>query len=270
MIEITSLQNEKIKKIVKLRDRNKRDKEDLFVIEGYREIIRAFNSNVELESFFYSPELFLGENEDKLISQIENKKIETFKCTKEVFQKISYRDRPDGLIAIAKKRELGIDALKKILEKKKSPFLVIAESIEKPGNLGTILRSSDGAGVDAVIICDPKTDIFNPNVIRASIGTLFTQPVIVADADETIALLKEMGVQIVSTTPHTDKMYSDADLKKGIAIVVGTEQYGLSETWLKLADIKIKIPMYGIADSLNVGAATTIVLYEAVRQRKLS
>ena len=155
----------------------------------------------------------------------------------------------------------------KDLKLKPQPFLVIAESIEKPGNLGTILRSADAAGVDAVIVCDPTTDIHNPNVVRSSVGTLFTVPIVEADSGETLRFLKERGIAIVAATPSAKAEYTRVSLNGPVAIAVGTEQYGLSESWMKQADIQVRIPMFGVADSLNVASATTLVLYEVVRQR---
>ena len=145
---------------------------------------------------------------------------------------------------------------------------MVAESVEKPGNLGTILRSADAAGVDAVIVCDERTDINNPNVVRASTGTLFSLPVVTATSDETMKWLKALNVQTIAASPHATSEYTGIDLTRGIAFVVGSEQYGLSEAWMKNADIQVRIPMLGQADSLNVSAATTILLYEVVRQRR--
>jgi TrmH family RNA methyltransferase len=145
---------------------------------------------------------------------------------------------------------------------------VVAEAIEKPGNLGTILRSADGVGADGVIVCDRCTDIYNPNVVRASVGTLFTRPVIEASGDEVIAWLKEERIQIVAATPSATVHFTQAPLSGDVAIVVGTEQLGLSQKWLDAADICVKIPMEGVADSLNVAMATTLLLYEALRQRQ--
>lgn len=264
---ITSLQNPQIKEVKKLRNRKERKETDLFLIEGYSELYRAFHSGENIYTLFFCEELFLKDNEYDLISKIQKSGGLVLPCLKNVFEKIAYRDRPDGLLAVAKQNHRTLDDLKEIIEKAKNPFLLVAEHIEKPGNLGTILRSCDGVGVDAAIVCDPCTDIFNPNVVRASIGSLFTQPVIEANEDEVIKLLKENNIKIVATTPHTDNLYSDQDLSGPIAVVVGTEQYGLSKKWLENADINVKIPMKGIADSLNVGAATTIMLYEALRQR---
>lgn len=269
-IKITSSKNEKIKKIVKLKDKNKREKYSLFLIEGYREILRAVDADIEIESLFICPSLFLKNNENKLIEKIREDNIPIYDCLEDIFKKISYRDRPDGLIAIAKQFNNDLESLKTIIKNKKNPFLVILEGIEKPGNLGTILRTSDAAGVDAVIVADPMTDIFNPNVVRASIGTLFTVPIFVSDSEKILKLLKENNIQIVATTPSAKTIYTDANLNKPIAIAFGTEQLGLSKIWMENSDILLKIPMLGIADSLNVAAATTILLYEAVRQRKFS
>lgn len=260
-MKITSLQNSKVKEAVRLRDRRPREESGLFLIEGYRELKRAVDAGRKISSIFYCSEFFLGENERDLIQKAQCEELE---CTKEVFEKISYRDRPDGLLAIAPQLHLSLDQLK--LER--IPFLVVAEGIEKPGNLGTILRSCDAAGVDGVIVSDPTTDIHNPNVVRSSVGTLFTLPVLEADSEKTLQFLKKNQIAIVAATPHAKLEYTQADLKVPLAIVVGTEQYGLSENWMKQADISVRIPMFGIADSLNVASATTLLLYEVVRQRR--
>ncbi|MBS0626560.1 MAG: RNA methyltransferase [Verrucomicrobia bacterium] len=262
MYKITSLQNPRIKDAVKLRERRERDKTDLFLIEGYRELKRAIDAGRKVQSIFYCPELFLGSNERQLLEQSG---ADLVHCTEEVFAKVSYRDRPDGLLGIAPQMHLTLDDLKL----KKNPFLVIAESIEKPGNLGTILRSCDAAGVDAVIVCDPTTDIHNPNVVRSSVGTLFTLPVLEAEGAKTLAFLKERGISIVAATPHAKEEFTRVDLSGPVAIAVGTEQYGLSEAWMKEADLSVQIPMFGVADSLNVASATTLMLYEVVRQRRV-
>jgi TrmH family RNA methyltransferase len=256
---ITSLQNPKIKEVVKLRDRRPREESGLFIIEGYRELKRALDAGRQVQTLFFCPDLFLGSNERALIAQCKM----AIECTREVFAKISYRDRPDGLLAVAPQFHLKLTDLKL----KANPFIVVAESIEKPGNLGTILRSCDAAGVDAVIVCDPTTDIHNPNVVRSSVGTLFTLPVLEASADETFAFLKQHNIAIVAATPHAKLEFTQADFKVPLAIVVGTEQYGLTENWMKNANITVRIPMFGVADSLNVASATTLMLYEVIRQR---
>ena len=264
MLKILSLQNARIKEVVKLRDRRPREERGLFIIEGYRELKRALDAGRKVQTLFYCPTLFLGSNERELIQQANTEVIE---CSEEVFAKISYRDRPDGLLALAPQVHLTLSDLEQLLTTKKNPFLVVAESIEKPGNLGTILRSCDAAGVDAVIVCDPTTDIHNPNVVRSSVGTLFTLPVIEASAQETLQFLKTKQIAVVAATPHAKIEFTQANCKVPLAIVVGTEQYGLTENWMKAADIAVRIPMFGVADSLNVASATTLLLYEVVRQR---
>jgi TrmH family RNA methyltransferase len=187
-----------------------------------------------------------------------------------VFRKISYRDRPDGLLAIAPQRHQHLDALEQRLRGRANPFLVIAEAIEKPGNLGTILRSSDAVGLDALLVCDACTDIFNPNVVRASVGTLFTVPVIECTSEAAIPWLKARKIALLAATPQATSDYTRVDLTVPLAIAVGTEQLGLSERWMQAADLQVRIPMRGVADSLNVAMATTLLLYEVLRQREAS
>ncbi len=261
MGEITSVQNPKIKQIARLRERRERDKTGRFLIEGYREILRAEQGGQPIEKIFYCPALYLGSNEEALIKKLH---AESFSCSKEVFKKISYRDRPDGLIAVAKQVPKTLDDL----TPPKNALYIIAEAIEKPGNLGTILRSADAAGATGVIVCDRCTDIYNPNVIRASVGTLFTLPVVETTSDALFTWLKTHGIAIVAATPSAEKEFTEVDLTLPVAIAVGTEQLGLSDRWMRRADVKLKIPMLGICDSLNVATATTLLLYEAVRQRK--
>jgi len=260
---ISSLQNPKIKHVIHLRDRHEREKTQQFIIEGYREILRAADAKRRIDQLFICPELFLGSNENALITRIAQQGAKVVPCTEKVFQKISYRDRPDGLIAIAPQTHLTLQQL----NPSANPFFIVAEAIEKPGNLGTILRSSDAVGLDGLILCDRCTDIHNPNVVRASVGTLFTVPVIEATSEETIAYLKRNNIAILAATPSATEEFTTVDMTKPLAIAVGTEQLGLSEKWLKEADILVRIPMNGVADSLNVAMATTLLLYEALRQR---
>jgi len=261
--QITSLTNPRVKNVVKLRQRSHRDDLGKMLIEGFREISRALDNNHPLDEILYCEKLFQGENNRTLLERGTKAGARLISCSAPVFKKMSYRDRPDGLLAVAPQVNRSLNQL----ELSPSPFIVIAEAIEKPGNLGTILRSSDAAGVDAVIVCDRCTDINNPNVVRASVGTIFSLPVVETTSSEAIAWLKSNNIQSVATTPHTDNLYSDVNLKCGVAVVVGTEQYGLSDTWLNASEIKVRIPMLGQADSLNVASATTILLYEVVRQR---
>lgn len=262
---ITSLQNPRVKQLVHLRDKPQRDKSARFIIEGYRELFRATQAGQQIEALFICPELFLGSNERELIHTLKGTGTRIFETPEKVFRKISYRDRPDGLVSVAiQQRRTLAD-----LPLTDNPFFVVAEAIEKPGNLGTILRSSDAVGADGVIVCDRCTDIYNPNVVRASVGTLFTVPVVEANSQETIAWLKNQGIAILAATPSAEKEFTAIDMRRPLAIAVGTEQLGLSEQWMSQADLQVRIPMCGIADSLNVAMATTLLLYEALRQRRL-
>jgi RNA methyltransferase, TrmH family len=264
---ISSTDNPKVKDALDLREKRKRDASHLFLIEGYREILRALHGKVSIEKLFICPELFLGENEASLIEKARASSAQIISCTEKVFHKLSYRDRPDGLLAIAKSMQFNLADLAQKLPPKEPPLLVIAEAIEKPGNLGTILRSADASGAHAVLVADRCTDIYNPNVVRASVGTLFTLPVIETSSEDTLRWLKEHNVQIIAASPHATKNYTDIDFKKPSAIIVGAEQIGLSDLWEKNCTDFVKIPMKGVADSLNVAMATTILLYEAQRQR---
>jgi len=263
--KISSLQNPRVKQLVRLRDRRPRDEAGVFLVEGYREIRRALEKQVKIDELYYAPDWFLGENEPALIEQAAASGARLFELTKEAFAKVAYRERPDGLLAVAPQWKRSLADLEPRLPKE--PFLLVVEAIEKPGNLGTILRSADAAGCDAVIVCDPVTDIFNPNVVRASTGVLFSVPLVVDESTRVLAWLRERGVRTVATTPSAEKLYTDIDLRGPLAVIMGSEQYGLSEFWLKNSDQPIRIPMAGQADSLNVAMATIITLFEAVRQR---
>ncbi len=216
-----------------------------------------------LQELYFAPGWFLGENEPALLALAEAAGARLFELSKDAFAKVAYRERPDGLLAVAPQWQRRLDDL----ALPATPFLLVVEAIEKPGNLGTILRSADAAGCHAVIVCDPVTDIFNPNVVRASTGVLFSVPLVVDESPRVLAWLREKRIRTVATTPAAEQIYSDADLRGPLAVVMGSEQYGLSEFWLKNADLPVRIPMAGQADSLNVAMATIITLFEAVRQR---
>jgi len=261
---LTSLRNPKVKDVVKLRSRRARDRRRQILIEGYRELKRALDNGVPVETVFYCEALFQGSNEGPLLEQARAGGADLFATTEAVFRKMAYRDRPEGLLGLAPQQPLALADLKL----SPAPLIVVAEAIEKPGNLGTILRSADATGVDAVLLCDPVTDLYNPNTVRASIGTLFSVPVVQVPTPEGLAWLRQHAVQIIAASPHAALEYTAVDLRRPSAFVVGSEQYGLSEAWLAAADVSVFIPMLGQADSLNVAMATTILLYEAVRQRR--
>ena len=264
---ISSVDNPHVKQVLHLREKRERDKSGLFLIEGYRELLRATESAIVIKELFICPELFLGSNEPALIKKIKDFNGHIITCSEKVFSKISYRDRPDGLLATAVQMRYSLEYLQKKLISVKAPLLVIAEAVEKPGNLGTILRSADGAGAHAVIVSDRCTDIYNPNVVRSSVGTLFTLPVLESTTEELLSWLKKQKITILSAMPQARSLYTEVDMTGPIAIVMGTEQLGLSKRWKEEADIQVRIPMQGMADSLNVAQACTLLLYEAARQR---
>ncbi len=262
-IRIESARNERVKLAVRLRDRRARDEEGLTLIEGYRENLRALEAGVRPAAFFFCRDLFLGSNEDDLLRRAAAAGADLLDCAEPVFRRISYRDRPDGLLSIAPivRRTLADLILPA------APLLLVVESVEKPGNLGTMLRSADAAGADAVVMCDPRTDLYNPNTVRASLGTLFTVPVTVASSPEALSWLRARKVRILAGTPSAERLHFECDMTGPVAIAVGAEQYGLSALWMGAADERVRIPMLGRCDSLNVASAATLLLYEAVRQR---
>ncbi len=272
---ITSLQNPRVKQLVKLRDRRPRDEAGVFLVEGYRQIRRALDKGIPFTELYICPEWYPGDqgNEAALVADAQTAGAKVFQLTKDAFAKVAYRERPDGLLAVApqwRKTLADLDALlaaKAAAAPGRAPFLLVVEAIEKPGNLGTILRSADAAGTDALIVCDPVTDLFNPNVVRASTGVLFSVPVIIAGSEEVREWLRAKKIRAVATTPSATELHTDTDLRGPLAIVRGSEQYGLSDYWLREADARVRIPMAGQADSLNVAMATIITLFEAVRQR---
>lgn len=266
---ITSAQNAHIKLINKLKDRNKREKLQLFLIEGYREIKKALDQSWQIRELVFCEERFLGKNEKELLKIAASQGVDLFHTTEPLFDKLSYRDRPDGLLAVAVQKHRGIEDLDRLACSAQHPlFFLLAEGIEKPGNLGSILRSCDAAGVDALILSDPCTDLFNPNTVRSSIGTLFSVPVFEGDKKSLQDLFERYRISIVATTPASSSCYTQIDLTGSVVICMGCEQLGLSDFWIQQAKIRASIPMLGAADSLNVATASTLMLYEVVRQRK--
>ncbi|TGL64226.1 TrmH family RNA methyltransferase [Leptospira sarikeiensis] len=262
VLEISSFSNEKLKYISGLKEKKNREKSKTFFIEGYREIQRAkVSGKVKFEYLLISPSCYLGENEEELVDSIDAK---TILVPKQVFEKISYRDRPDGLIATA---ELPDFSLSPKIKLSGDPVLVI-EGVEKPGNLGTILRTAEGAGFNAVFVADPRLDLFNPNVIRSSTGTLFTLDVFQSDIQELYPVLKKSGYRTIAVTPEAKSLHWDGNLKGKIALVFGSEQYGLSSYARSQSDEYISLPMKGVADSLNLAMSAGILMYEVLRQNR--
>ena len=263
--ELTSLQNPRVKQVVRWRNRPDRDDSQVVLAEGYRALVRALAGGYPLKEIFVCPECFPPEkhHEEELLAQWAARGARLIRVAPLPFEKMCYRDRPEGLLGVGPQLHRGLEALKPA----KNPFYLVAEQIEKPGNLGTIMRSSDSVGVDGLILCDSRTDLFNPNVVRASTGNLFTLPVAEATTRETIPWLKKKGVKILATSPHADPLYTQVDLTVPVAVAVGAEQYGLTKSWIEQADLVVRLPMMGEADSLNVSTATSILLYEVLRQR---
>lgn len=261
MEKITSLQNPKIKNIIKLSKAKERREQNLFIIEGARELMLALSANYKVETVFICPELFTKTNYPDVLNNIDpDCKIE---ITQAVFEKTAYREGSDGLIALVRPQRNDLNNLK-LPEK---PFIIILEAVEKPGNLGAILRTADAAKADAVIICDPATDIYNPNTIRSSIGCLFTVPIAICSSQRALDYLRKKDIKIFAAELQAAQWYHDTDFTQSTAIIMGTEADGLTDFWLDNADARIKIPMRGQIDSLNVSVSTAILTFEAMRQR---
>ena len=263
-MDITSPSNPKLKYVVKLRSCSTRESSGEMIVEGYRECRRALDLGYRPHAIFHCPDFYLkNENEPQLIADAKKAGAEVYTCSKVCFEKIAYKERPDGLLMIGPHVSIRLSDLKL----PENALVIVTEAIEKPGKLGTILRSADAAKVAAVIVCDRTTDIHNPNVVRASTGTMFSVPIVEASSEEALAFLKEHGFKILAATPHAEKLHFEVDLTGNVAIALGAEQYGLTAKWMDGAELRVRIPMLGLADSLNVSAAATILVYEAVRQR---
>jgi len=258
---ITSLQNQQIKDVVKLSHAHERRKQNLFMIEGARELLLAIDGGYAIRTLFVCDEL-LRESGNELVKKL---KFHIEKVSVDVFRKMAYRDESDGIIAVSEPRRLTLD----VVQLSANPFIIVLESIEKPGNLGAILRTADAARVDVVVVCDPKTDIYNPNIIRSSIGCVFTQQIVACSSREALHWLKQSNIRIFAAELTASEWYYDADFTQPSAIVMGAEADGLTGYWLEKADCRIKIPMRGRIDSLNVSVSTAIITFEAMRQRNL-
>jgi len=262
MEKIQSTQNSRIKNIQKLFAKSKERKEqNLFVIEGAREIRLALSGSYSLDSVFICPELFAKTGYPEIQQEIPSSLL--FEVSPAVFEKIAYREHSDGILALARPKvhcltNLGLPD---------NPFIIVLEAVEKPGNLGAILRTADAAKVDAVIICDPLTDVYNPNVIRSSVGCIFTVPVAVSTQSDTFSFLKENRIRIFAAELQASQEYQNTDFTQAAALIMGTEADGLTPFWIEHADTRIKIPMRGKIDSLNVSVSTAVLTFEAMRQR---
>lgn len=259
---VSSPHNPRVKHLVRLRDRRERDRTGAFLVEGGRELRRALDGGVPITELYVCPPLFPGGDDGGVVAAAREAGADVVELTGAAFAKASYRDRPDGLLAVARRPSTALDRLRLA-----DAFLLVVESIEKPGNLGTMLRTADAAGMNGVVVSDPTTDPFNPNVVRASLGALFTVPLAVGSTPETIAALRGAGVRLVATSPAGGPAPWEVDLTGPVGIVVGAEHEGLSDAWLAAADVRVRIPMAGRVDSLNAAVAAAVTVFEAVRQR---
>ncbi|PKA83781.1 TrmH family RNA methyltransferase [Ulvibacter sp. MAR_2010_11] len=262
--QISSLQNPLVKQVLQLSEKSReRKKTGLFVIEGLREIQLALKGGYFLKTVLFCSDI-ISEEEVYVIKEHSNSKAQFIEISIEVYQKLAYRTTTEGILAIAEVKELS---LKTLLLTNKTPLLLIAEAPEKPGNIGALLRTADAANLDAVIIANPKTDLYNPNIIRSSVGTVFTTKIVAGTTLEIIAFLKERNITIYCAALQASVPYTTCDFTKATAIVVGTESTGLSKEWTQNSNQNIIIPMQGEIDSMNVSVAAGILIFEAKRQR---
>lgn len=254
---ISSTQNARVKRLLVLQQKSsERRRSGLFVVEGRRELSRCMEAGMEVEEVYCCPQLC----EDTLPTYGE----QTFEVTPAVYERIAYRGSTEGVVAVVRQRSLSLTDI----TLGDNPLLVVLESVEKPGNLGAVLRSADAAGATAVIVCDPLTDLYNPNLIRASLGAFFCVPVVACGSEECIRFLKDHGIAILTAQLQDSSLYYATDMRGPVAIVMGTEADGLTQQWRTAAAEHIRIPMLGTVDSLNVSVSAAILLYEAVRQRQ--
>ena len=261
---ITSVTNPRLKALVRLRRRRARDEAGVTLVEGFEELSLAVAAGVRPRTVFHCRELMLDPTtQSELVDDLRAHGVETIALSRAAFEKVAYREGPDGFLAVLPMIGVGLEDL----DVGPDAFVLVAEGIEKPGNLGSMLRSAEAAGVDAVIAVDPVTDWGNPNVIRGSKGAVFAVPVASTTLDGLLGWVAARGIRLIATTPDTDALHTATDLTGPVAIAVGTEKYGLTDAALDAADDRVRIPMVGEINSLNAGVAAAVVLFEAVRQR---
>ena len=275
--QITSATNPKIKNLLLLQEKSKaRREQGLFVVEGRRELEHCLEAGFAIRTLFVCPAIYgdIDSAENYFLCGSPKNQFPAgssasntagiIEIPEQLYRKVAYRESTEGIIAEVEYKSLKLEDL----QLPENPLVMVLESVEKPGNLGAVLRSADAAGVDAVIFCDPLTDLYNPNLIRASIGAVFTVPTVAASSEETIAFLKARGIQILTAQLQDSSLYYDVDMRRGTALVMGTEATGLTDLWRQAASAHIRIPMLGRLDSLNVSVSAAILLFEAVRQRQ--
>lgn len=273
--QVTSAQNPKIRNLLLLQEKSRaRREQGLFVVEGRRELQHCLEAGFTVRTVFVCPEVAgerwpVGAGHDANVTPGQVANVipgltgNLVEIPEALYRKVAYREGTEGVIAEVEVKERRLEDL----ELPENPLVVVLEAVEKPGNLGAVLRSADAARADAVIVCDPLTDLWNPNLIRASLGGIFTVPTVAASSEETIAWLKAHGIRILTAQLQDSSWYYDVDMTVGTALVMGTESTGLTDIWRRAADAHIRIPMLGRLDSLNVSVSAAILLFEAVRQR---
>ena len=297
METVTSARNPKIKNLLLLQEKSKaRREQGLFVVEGRRELEHCLAAGFTVRTLFVCPEIADGLTEEGVVSQISGHprpdkregpageasgrgrseaeaicdtipsavKPLVIEIPEQLYRKVAYRESTEGIIAEVECKSLTLEDL----ALPENPLVMVLEAVEKPGNLGAVLRSADAAGAHAVILCDPLTDLYNPNLIRASIGAVFTVPTVACTSADAIAFLQARGIQILTAQLQDSSLYYDVDMRRGTALVMGTEATGLTDVWRRAASAHIRIPMLGRLDSLNVSVSAAILLFEAVRQRQ--
>jgi RNA methyltransferase, TrmH family len=263
-LHVTSASNPRLKAVSSLRRRRVREEEGLTVVDGYEELALALDAGVRPRTVLHCPELMTDPAERmRLVDRARDVGAHTIRCGRGAFEKVSYREGPDGFLAVVPAAGIALGAL----DLPPDPLVLVCEGLEKPGNLGAVLRTADAAGVAAVVAADPATDWGNPNVVRASKGTVFTVPVAAAPTPDVLSWLRDRGIRLVATTPAADTLHTEVDLRGPVALAVGTEKDGLTEGLLGAADSRVRIPMAGRVNSLNAATAAAVVVYEAVRQR---
>ena len=262
--QISSLQNPLVRQIVQLKEKKRgRDKTGLFVLEGQRELQLALKGGYEITTVFFCTDIISFEDLSALLPS-DSDDIEAIELSREVYRRVAYREKTEGMLALAKAKS---HQLKDLEFHRENPLILVAQSPEKPGNLGALLRTADAAKLDAVILADPKSDLYNPNIIRSSVGCLFTVNIGVGSTDEVLHFLKDRGIKLYSAALSASQLYSELDYTEPVAIAVGTEATGLTDRWINESDANVIIPMKGQIDSMNLSVSAAILIFEALRQR---
>jgi TrmH family RNA methyltransferase len=262
-LRITSRQNPRVKEAVRLRASRERQHQGRFLVEGAREIVRAVAAGVRCLEAFVCDELCDSAESRQAIESLQSAGAETWSVSPGVYAKLAFGDRADGVIAVAESSRRKLDDL----QLPPQPIVAVLEGLEKPGNVGAILRSADAAGVDAVIVANARTDLYNPNTIRASLGTVFRENVVETASAEALEWICANGLSTIAARPDADALYTDVDMRGGAAIVLGSEAEGLTGVWRGANATAVRLPMHGLADSLNVSTTAAVLFYEAWRQR---